>query len=235
MKTKATYLPGLSKNIWKEMPTRKLKAAIYMDQELKSKCEVEIDGGRSYAFICRHATSHYIPSLTIQLRENKLNYPLNIRVFWGKWYNYEHCKTRYQGFVIGPTLCNYGKSRKACTYERAIKTIKEIIKRAEAIEVVLHQKEKERVEEWKQIDKVIEKVSKKLKTPISITHFNDWIHNIKTGLTFSFCPTENIHDEKVRRNMTLKPTNIVFRDCRIKGNVNFKNMQRLIECLKTFE
>lgn len=233
MKTKATCLPGLSKNIWKEMPNRKLKAAIYMDQELKSKCEVTIDGGRANAFKRRRRAPWYVPPLHI--RVNLKAYPFNIRIFWGKWQNYEQCQTHYQGFVIGATTCNYGKSHKACTYKRAIKIIKEIIKRAEEFESAMLQNEKERVGVKKQIDKVAEKVSKELKTPITINHYNDWMCNIKTGLTFSFCSTKNIHDEKVRRNMTLKPTDSVFNNLGIKGSINFKNMQRLIKCLKTFE
>ena len=233
MKTKAAYLPGLSKNIWKEMPTRKLEAAIYMDQELKSKCEVTIDGGRASTFQRRRRAPWYVPSLHI--RVNMKAYPLIIRVYWGKWQNYEQCQTRYQGFVLGPTLCNYGKSHKACTYERAIKRIKEVIKRAEEFEVAMLQNEKERMGVKKQIDKMAEKVSKKLKTPMTINHYNEWMCDIKTGLTFSFCSTENIHDEKMRRKMTLKPTASVFNNLRIKGNVSFKNMQCLIKCIKTFK
>ena len=234
MKTKAVCIPGLAKNTWKEMPTRKLKAAIYMDQELRSKCEVTIEGGRADAFKCRHRQHWYVPALRIKVNM-KAVYPLNIKVYWGKWQHYEQIQTRYQGFVVGPTLCNYGKIHRACSYERAIKSIKEIIKRAEEIEVAMLQNEKIRMEVRKQIDKVAEKVSKKLETPMSINHYNEWIYTIKTGLTFSFCSTENIHDEKVRRRMIKKPTDSVFDSLRIKGRVSFKNMQRLIQCLKTFE
>jgi len=235
MKTKAVCIPGLSRNTWKEMPTRKLEAAIYMDQELKSKCSVTIDGGRAYAFDSRRTKPHYIPSLKITVTTQRYDVP--IRVFWGTWWNYYQCKTSYQGFVIGPTYSNYGKSHKACTYERAIKIIKEIVKHVEEYEILMLQKDNEYMEEQGQIKKVKEIVSKKLKTPetISISQFHDWVCNIKTGLTFSFRLAENIHDEKVRRNMTLKPTDSVFRNFMIEGKISFKNMQRLIKCLKTFE
>lgn len=248
MKDKAEMKPGIYREMWKDLPTRKLASMIYQDPDLASNCKVKFqnvyiynehpnnsmeDNFRANFWKARKQWSHYTPSI-------KIIYPyrgevIRIAVYWGEWSSYGHTRrTKYQGFVMGTVAINFGKLRQANAYRRAVKTIKEQIKIAKKYWDAVIERNKEHEKKKQGVIAARNAITNRMGCDIIINEYYNGLLEIpiKDGLKLTFLPVADLWSEKEQEEILKSPANALMKHTKIEGQFTVRQMKRLTAFLR---
>jgi hypothetical protein len=156
MKEKATYIPGIYKNAWKESPTNKLACMLMRDSEIrKDNCEIEFEDRKDEFFRRRSKDPHYIPPFKLHCIYKGRR--ITISIAWGDFHRSCYAKrpAKKQAFVMYGGFYGDHLHKSTVYYERVVEPVKkqlEIEKTGVDIDI---QNEMERTQKLDRMKKIV--------------------------------------------------------------------------------